>query len=74
MEPVVEGLGGGSPLVVDASGIKDGDFGHFGEEDGFGGGEGEVVLIDDDAEIGDGDVLILVEDFHFFGDVDVLNF
>ena len=46
-EPVVEVLSGDSPAVGDSFRVDEGDCLHLVEEDGFGGGEGEVILADD---------------------------
>lgn len=47
-EPVVEVLAGDSPAVGDSFRVDEGNCLHLFKEDGFGGGEGEVVLANDD--------------------------
>lgn len=61
MEPVVHESGGWAPFMIDITPIFNGDLLDFIEEDGFGGSKWEIILMDDDADIGDGDELVLIE-------------
>lgn len=55
-EPVVEVLATDSPSVGDSFGAEETDAFDVGDEDGFGGGKGEVVFLDDQQFGVDGDL------------------
>lgn len=65
-EPVVEMFGAGSPCVGEVSGVLHGDVGEVLVEYGPGGGEGEVVLLDEDIAASDYHSPVLVQRQHIF--------
>ena len=62
MKPIVHVSSGWTPFMVDIAPIFNGDLFDLIEQDGFGGCKWEVILMDNDADISDGDELILVQD------------
>lgn len=64
-EPVVEVLGTDSPAMRDSFRGMEDDVVDIAEEDGLGGGEREVVLVDDKQLIVDGDLAVFVYRLHW---------
>lgn len=62
MEPVVEAGGAESPRGFDCRPIFYGDLGELLKGDGLRGHQRDIILVDLDVGVGDGDEAILIED------------
>lgn len=62
-KPIVEVPTADAPDMRDSLGDDERDSFNITEEDGFGGGEREIVLIDNDEILIDGYLVVLIENF-----------